>query len=252
MAGAGPPAAHPSAPRARRRTRCRRRAPCLTRSARPGAACPVALAREGPVDVVLQPLAEAPVLDVVGVPGDRLVGGEEAVALGLRRDVPRRLGVVEERRAAAPAVRVGVLVLLGAEEQPALPEVLDEVGVGLLDPAPGVGADALVVGSVEPDRVDDGEPVLLAEAEVVLAEGDRRVDDAGAVLGGDEVADQHGVRALAPRLGGDEVERRAVARALDRAAREALEHLGALAEHALDQRLGEHRHLVRAATRART
>ena len=38
---------------------------------------PVALARQRPVDVVLEPLAEAPVLDVLGVPVDRLVGGEQ-------------------------------------------------------------------------------------------------------------------------------------------------------------------------------
>ena len=77
---------------------------------------PVALARQRPVDVVLQPLAEAPVLDVLGMPVDRLVGGEQAVAQPARGDVPRRLGVVEQRRPAAPAVRVGVLVDLLAEE----------------------------------------------------------------------------------------------------------------------------------------
>ena len=38
---------------------------------------PVAVARERPVDVVLQPFAEAAVLDVRGVPADRLVVGEQ-------------------------------------------------------------------------------------------------------------------------------------------------------------------------------
>ena len=41
---------------------------------------PVAVARERPVDVVLQPFAEAAVLDVLGVPADRLVVGEQLVA----------------------------------------------------------------------------------------------------------------------------------------------------------------------------
>ena len=77
---------------------------------------PVALARERPVDVVLQPVAEAPVLDVLGVPVDGLVGGQQPVAQRGRADVPGRLGVVEQRRAAAPAVRVGVQQALGAQQ----------------------------------------------------------------------------------------------------------------------------------------
>ena len=174
---------------------------------------PVALARDRPVDVVLQPLAEAAVLDVRRVPLDRLVGGEQAVAQRRRADVPGRLGVVDQRRAAAPAVRVGVQERLRAQQPPARAQVLDEVGVGVLDPAPGVRADALVVGAVEPDGVDDVQALLGAEPEVVLAERDRRVDDAGAVVGGDEVGRQHGVALLAVRLRRDERERRLVARA---------------------------------------
>ena len=71
---------------------------------------PVALARQRPVDVALEPVAEAPVLDVLGVPVDRLVGGQQPVLDLAGGDVPGRLGVVEQRRAAAPAVRIGVLV----------------------------------------------------------------------------------------------------------------------------------------------
>ena len=87
---------------------------------------PVAVAGERPVDVALEPFAEAAVLDVLGVPADRLVVGEHPVADLEVRDVPARLGVVEERRAAAPAVRVGVLVDLLAEEQAAALEVGDQ------------------------------------------------------------------------------------------------------------------------------
>ena len=158
---------------------------------------PVALARDRPVDVVLEPAPEAPVLDVLRVPVDGLVGGQQAVAQLRRPDVPGRLGVVEQRRAAAPAVRVGVQVGLRAQQPAALAQVLDEVGVGLLDPAPRVRADTLVVGAVELHRVDDREPLLLAEPVVVLAERDRRVDDAGAVVGGHEVARQDGVALVA-------------------------------------------------------
>ena len=164
---------------------------------------PVALARDRPVDVVLQPLAEAAVLDVRRVPLDRLVGGEQAVAQRRGADVPGGLGVVDQRRAAAPAVRIGVQERLRAQQPPAGAQVLDQVGVGVLDPAPGVRADALVVGAVEPHGIDDVEPLLGAEPEVVLAERDRGVDDARAVLGGHEVAGQHRVAlgARTPRPG---------------------------------------------------
>ncbi len=201
---------------------------------------PVALARDRPVDVVLQPLAEAAVLDVLRVPVDRLVGGEQAVAQRRRADVPGRLGVVDQRRAAAPAVRVGVEERLGAQQPPARAQVLDEVGIGVLDPAAGVRADALVVGAVEPHRVDDLETLLGAEPEVVLAERDRGVHDAGAVVGADEVGRQHGVALLPVRLGRDERERRLVAGADQLAAGEAVDDLDPLADHLLGARLGQH------------
>ena len=202
---------------------------------------PVALARDRPVDVVLQPAPEAPVLDVLRVPVDGLVGGQQAVAQLRGADVPGRLGVVEERRAAAPAVRVGVQVGLRAQQPPALAQVLDDVGVGLLDPAAGVRAHALLVGAVEPDRVDDRDPLLLAEPVVVLAERDRRVHEAGAVVGADEVAGEHGVALgrRTPRL--DEVERRLVARAEDVARRgSARRPARPRPARAVDARLGEH------------
>src|SRR5258705_190728 len=76
-------------------------------------------------------------------------------------------------------------------------QVLDQVGVSFLDEASGIGPDALVEAAVQAHGVHDVQPLLLAQPEVVLAEGDRRVHQAGAVLGGDEVGRQHGV-ALRP------------------------------------------------------
>ena len=77
---------------------------------------PVALARERPIDVALEPVAEPTVLDVLGVPADRLVLGQHPVADVGGAHVPARLRVVEQRRSAAPAVRVGVAIALGAEQ----------------------------------------------------------------------------------------------------------------------------------------
>ena len=207
---------------------------------------PVALARQRPVDVVLEPVTKAAVLDVLGRPVDGLVGGEQAVLDLARGDVPRRLGVIQQGRVAAPAVGIGVLERLGPEDATARAEVLDQVGIGILDVPAGVGADAVVVGAVEPDRVDHVEPVLLAEAEVVLAEGDRGMDQARAVGGGDEVGEQHGVAAGAVLGCRDERERRVVGDALELGAREAVQDVRPFAfpDHAFDQRLGDHVDLV--------
>ncbi len=87
---------------------------------------PVALARERPVDVVLEPVAEAAALDVLGHPVDRVVDAEQPVAERGRADVPGRAGVVEERRRAAPAERVRVLVRLHLQHHAALAEVLHD------------------------------------------------------------------------------------------------------------------------------
>ena len=174
------------------------------------------------------------------MPVDLLVLGQEPVADLRGGDVPGRLGVVEERGRAAPAVRVGVLVVAGPQQLAARAQVLDEVRVGVLDEAPGVRADPLVVGAVELDRVDHLQPGLLAQAEVVLAEGHRGVHQAGAVLGGDERGGQHGVALLAPVRAGDEVERRLVGQADQLGAGKALDHLDLLAEHAAGERGGDH------------
>ena len=211
---------------------------------------PVALARDRPVDVVLQPLAHAAVLDVLRVPVDRVVGGQQAVAQRRGGDVPRRLGVVEQRRAAAPAVRVRVQVGLRLEQPAALAQVLDDAsGSASLTHRPANWPIRSSKVPFELHRVDDGDALLLADPEVVLAERDRRVHDAGAVLGADEVGRHDGVAALAELLGGDERERRLVAGAEHVAAVEAVGDLGALAEHGLGARLGDHVAVRRCARR---
>ena len=175
-----------------------------------------------------------------GYQSTRLVGGQQPVAQLRGADVPGRLGVVEQRRAAAPAVRVGVQQRLGAQQPPARAQVLDQVGVGVLDPAAGVRADALVVGAVGPHGVDDVEPCSAPSRKSSSPNAIAVCTMPGAVLGGHEVAGQHGVALLAVLGRGDERERRLVARAEHVAPVEAVDDLGALAEHALDQRLGEH------------
>ncbi len=188
---------------------------------------PVAVAAERPVDVVLQPFAEAAVLDVLGVPADRLVVGQQLVLDLGGGDVPARGRVVEQRRAAAPAVGVGVLVDLLAEEQPALLEPGDQPPrhLRVLDEVTLEAEHAAVEATVEADRVVEGlldrrveDPVGGCDRVVVLAEGGGDVDEAGAVLGGDEIAGEDRVaeppardrrgRRTGPRSGGRPAPRR--------------------------------------------
>ena len=130
---------------------------------------------------------------------------------GGRLHVPARLGVVEERRVAAPAVRVGVLVLLRAEQPAGLAQRLDDPGSASFTHMPANGP-------IRSSKVPSGwtgfctvSAVLLAEPEVVLAERDAGVHDARAVLGGRRSRRRGPCGPLA--VVGDVRERRLVARA---------------------------------------
>src|SRR5579875_1801143 len=91
---------------------------------------PVALTGQRPVHVALQPIPEPPVLDVLRMPVDLLVGGQEVVLDLAGGDVPGGLGGVGQRCVAAPAVRIGVLVGLGLEQLSAAAQVLEDQLVG--------------------------------------------------------------------------------------------------------------------------
>ncbi len=202
---------------------------------------PVPAAGERPVDVVVQPVPVAAPLDRLGVPVGRLVLPQQGVLDRGGPDVPRRLGVVEQRGVAAPAVRVGVLVGDVAEQQPALVQVPHQVGVGVLEE---LAADQWHVRrevAVGADRVDHRQPVATRHRHVVRAEGGRLVDQPGAVLDGDVVGEHDVVGRLTARVVGelDQLEGPVVAPALHRRARDPLDHLPALAECRLQQRLGD-------------
>ena len=101
-----------------RRSRCRRPRP--PRCARPAAACPSsARATSAQSTLFSSQSPDAPVLDVLRVPLDGLVGRQQPVAQLRGADVPGRLGVVDQRRVAAPAVRVRVQEALGVAQEAA-------------------------------------------------------------------------------------------------------------------------------------
>jgi hypothetical protein len=100
---------------------------------------PVALARERPVDVVLQPLAEAPVLDVLRVPVDVSLAASRrraSATCGCTRTAWRSRAAAC-RSASSAGRRAGRRS--GAQQAPRAAQVLDQVRVGVLDPAAGVG-----------------------------------------------------------------------------------------------------------------
>ncbi len=197
---------------------------------------PVAVAGERPVDVVVQPVAEAAVLDRLREPVGALVLAQQGVLDRGGADVPGRLGVVEQGGVAAPAVRVAVLVGDVLEEQAAGVEVGDEVLVGLLEELAADEGQTLLEGAVGAHRVDDRQAVAAAGLEVVLTEGRGLVDQARTVVGGDVLGVDDEVGAL--QL--DQVEGAAVGPALHVAAGEGpAGGLPALAEGLFEEGLGD-------------
>ena len=158
---------------------------------------PVALARQGPVDVVLQPVAETAVLDVLGMPVDAVVDLEQPVLDGGRADVPGRAGEVEQRRRASPAERVLVLVRAGVDQDAAGAQVLDDRRIGVLHEETADERRRLLgEGAVIGDRPPHGPALGSPHREIVGPEGGREVDDPGAVVHRHEVRGDHGVRVL--------------------------------------------------------
>ena len=197
---------------------------------------PIARPGQGPVDVVAQPVAVPTPLDRLGVPVGRLVLGQKCV-LGRRRpDVPRGQRVVDQRRVAPPAVRVGVLVRDPLEQQPPFLHVGHEGLIRVLEELPADQPDVFLKRSVGAHRVDHRQAETPADREVVSAEGRCQVHDAGTVAGRDEVAGDHVVRVRDL----DEVEGRPVVQAFEIAARHPGQDLSIVTERGLQKILGDH------------
>ena len=175
---------------------------------------PVAVAADRPVARALEPLAELAVLDVLRRPGDLLVVREQIVLEVRDAHEPARDRHIDQRVAAAPAVRVAVLV----RAQPQQPAVLaQQPHDGRVRIRPQLARDIrnhIEETAVSAERDDRRDAVRLVHAVVILTVG-RLVHDAGAVAGGDVVVgdDLPGVL-RSPRLDvGEVVEQRLVGHA---------------------------------------
>ncbi len=195
---------------------------------------PVAFARKGPVDVVLEPVAVPAVADVLGVPVHLLVDLQEPLLHRGGSDVPGRPSDVHQRRVTPPAQRIGVGDRLCADQQAAGAQVLDDRGIRVLEEAATNELGSLVgEPSLPVDRLERRPALLAADLEVLGAERRRHVDDPGAVVQRHEVRRDHPVRALHVRVQG------LVARSFERRPRDRLPHDRIVGEHGILERLRE-------------
>ena len=156
---------------------------------------PVTVARKTPVLHMLEPVAETAFAERLRNPVDRLVVRDELVLDRRHADEPRRTRVVEERRVAAPAMRIAMRELRRLEELALLLEVLEDHRVGLLDedarPFRLLRELALAV-----DEVHERDIVFLADAVIVFTKSRCHVDDARAVFRRDIAIACHDERLL--------------------------------------------------------
>ena len=141
----------------------------------------VALLRDHPVGHVAQPvqLARQPELrDPADLPRHR----HHRLAQLVHRDEPLVDEAEDQLAVAAPADGVAMAVLLGAIEQPFLPQRLEDRRRYLAGEASLQEAEALDVVAEVVERGDGRQVELFAQGEVVLAAARRDVDDAGALL----------------------------------------------------------------------
>ena len=163
---------------------------------------PEAVTRDGPVACILNPLAELAVLHVFRDPVDLLVQLVHAVLEVGDLHVPGGDCTVDERGAAAPAVRVGVHVGLLANQHVVCLEGVDDGAVRIerlhaRDLCQGGRAGCGGLGEEVQELCafvegeDHGDAVALTDLLVVFTVGGCLVDDTGTVGGGDVVSDQH-------------------------------------------------------------
>ena len=211
---------------------------------------PIALARERPIHVVRQEIAEAAVADVLRLPLDLPVVRDKVVLELRGLDEPALARVLDQRilvRAGAEGIAVVVLVVF--EERAAFFENADDRLVRRLAELAGDGGlivgvhirHAVIEGTVRLYKTEEADALFLADPVVVLTEGGREMYDTGTRLQFDEVARDDDPMVLAVAafhvLGRVIVEERGVVQADEIRALDGAEHLRVFAEVLLHQRL---------------
>ena len=223
---------------------------------------PVALLADHPVVHVAQPV-ELTLVAEAGDPGDAvdllhdlvaqagvdLLGRQRLARLvvdGTHRDVPLVDEAEDERRPAAPAVRVAVLVGLQAVEAAGVAQMGHHRVGHVTHVAAGQEAEAVEEDAVLGQRRDHRQPQRLAQGVVLGAAAGGDVDDAGALQLADLVPRHDAVFETVqhPLHGRQVVEEAAVAPADELLAALLLEDLEGTLQGLLERPLAEPRHLV--------
>ena len=153
---------------------------------------PVTVSRKRPVLNVLEPVPEPAAADRLRHPVDELVVLDESVANLRHLDVPGLSRIVQERRLAAPAMRIFVLHLRRREQQAALFQIFQHGGVRALFSALHLRFRRLAAhpgerrfrlhAAVLVHHLHEGRVVFPSDPCVVFAERRRRMNDARAVF----------------------------------------------------------------------
>ena len=131
---------------------------------------PVALARQRPVDVVVQPVAVAAPLDRFRVPVRAFVLSQQRILDCGGADVPRRLRVVEQCGVATPAVRIRVLVGQVAEQHTVVLEQTHKLLIGGLEELATDFRHRCLEMTVSSNRIHHRQSVLAAGLQVLGTE----------------------------------------------------------------------------------
>ena len=156
---------------------------------------PVAVAADAPVLHVLEPVAEAAGANAGRDPVDGIVVGDKVIAHGGHLDEPGFPCVVDERRVAAPAVRIFMLKFRRGEKLALRLQVFEDHRVRLLD-EPARVRSLLRHIALAVHELDEGQVIGASDAAVILTESRCDMYDAGTVGHGDIVIDRDEVRGL--------------------------------------------------------
>ncbi len=174
---------------------------------------PIAVPSQRPIDVIFQPVAKTPVLDMLWHPVNLLVELHQALFNSAGANEPGRAGKVEQRRAAAPAEWVGMRIPGGFKQQPALVQVFRDSRVGILNEHASPRRNFFYKLSLIIDGHQYWQVVLFCHGHVISAKSRRDMDQPCAVSSGNVFRVHHIMGRL---VAWEEGEQRRVALALQR------------------------------------
>ena len=145
---------------------------------------PIPITANRPVARVLQPVAKAPVSQMIRDPGRQLIIFHQPLPKGFNPHKPGRNSLIDERGLAPPAEGITVLDRTLVNELFCLFELPDDFGVGFFDVQARKIPDIRGKPAVIIDRVHQGNTRLLAGIKILFPKGRGHMDDTGPVFGG--------------------------------------------------------------------